>query len=82
MLGGGHGWSQAEEEDRREMIGTRPRTVGASSHFAFWTTAMSSFRESSIVILDTSRTLVRAGLGLHELLKTPTVVCSSASSGR
>ncbi|GJE91132.1 actin [Phanerochaete sordida] len=34
---------------------------------------MSSFRESSIVILDTSRTLVRAGVGLHELLKTPSV---------
>ncbi|KAF8119368.1 hypothetical protein EV363DRAFT_1441762 [Boletus edulis] len=34
---------------------------------------MSSFRDSSILIIETGRTVVRAGLGIHELLKTPTV---------
>ncbi|PCH44390.1 actin-like ATPase domain-containing protein [Wolfiporia cocos MD-104 SS10] len=32
-----------------------------------------SFRDSSIVVLDTGRTTVRAGLGLHDLLRTPSV---------
>ncbi|PBK99350.1 actin-like ATPase domain-containing protein [Armillaria gallica] len=32
-----------------------------------------SFRDSTVVIIETSRTVVRAGLGLHELLKIPTV---------
>ncbi|THH01067.1 hypothetical protein EW026_g1562 [Hermanssonia centrifuga] len=32
-----------------------------------------SFRDSSIVIIDTSRTLIRAGLGLGDLLRTPSV---------
>ncbi|KAH8827986.1 actin-related protein [Flagelloscypha sp. PMI_526] len=31
------------------------------------------FRDNAIVVIETSRTVVRAGLGLHELLKTPTV---------
>ncbi|EIW79189.1 actin-related protein [Coniophora puteana RWD-64-598 SS2] len=34
---------------------------------------MVSFRDSSVVIIETSRTQVKAGLGLHELLKTPSV---------
>lgn len=34
-----------------------------------------SFRDSVVVIVDTSRTLIRAGLGLHDLLRTPAVVC-------
>ncbi|KAK7056223.1 hypothetical protein VNI00_002775 [Paramarasmius palmivorus] len=32
-----------------------------------------SFHEATVVIIETSRTTVRAGLGLHELLKTPSV---------
>lgn len=32
-----------------------------------------SFRDSSVVIIETGRTQIRAGHGLHELLKTPTV---------
>ncbi|KAH9933319.1 actin family [Fomitopsis serialis] len=32
-----------------------------------------SIRDSSIVVLDTSRTSIRAGLGLHDLLRTPSV---------
>ncbi|KAJ8094619.1 hypothetical protein PM082_010625 [Marasmius tenuissimus] len=32
-----------------------------------------SFREATVVIIETSRTAIRAGLGLHELLKTPSV---------
>ncbi len=36
-----------------------------------------SFRDSSIVIIDTSRTLIRAGLGLGDLLRTPSVVRNS-----
>ncbi|KAF5373256.1 hypothetical protein D9615_007454 [Tricholomella constricta] len=32
-----------------------------------------SFRDSNVVIIETGRTHVRAGLGLHDLLKTPTV---------
>jgi len=33
-----------------------------------------SFRESAVVIIETSRAHIRAGLGLHELLKTPSIV--------
>lgn len=36
-----------------------------------------SFRDASVVIIETARTVVRAGLGLHELLKTPSVVSKS-----
>ncbi|RDB23550.1 SWI/SNF and RSC complexes subunit arp9 [Hypsizygus marmoreus] len=32
-----------------------------------------SFRDSIVVIIETSRTHIRAGLGLHDLLKTPAV---------
>ncbi|EIN06159.1 actin-like ATPase domain-containing protein [Punctularia strigosozonata HHB-11173 SS5] len=32
-----------------------------------------AFRDSSIVVVDTARTSVRAGLGLHELLQIPSV---------
>ncbi|KZT70710.1 actin-like ATPase domain-containing protein [Daedalea quercina L-15889] len=34
---------------------------------------MMSIRESSVVVLDTSRTSIRAVLGLHDLLRTPSV---------
>lgn len=34
---------------------------------------MGTFRESSILVIETGRTTIRAGLGIHELLKTPTV---------
>jgi hypothetical protein len=33
-----------------------------------------SFRDSNVVIIETSRTSIRAGYGLHELLKLPSVV--------
>ncbi|KAF8629082.1 hypothetical protein AX15_003576 [Amanita polypyramis BW_CC] len=32
-----------------------------------------SFRDANVIIIETSRTVIRASLGLHELLKTPTV---------
>ncbi|KAI0077726.1 actin-like ATPase domain-containing protein [Panus rudis PR-1116 ss-1] len=32
-----------------------------------------AFRDSTVVMIDTSRTLIRAGHGLHDLLKTPSV---------
>ncbi|KAF7294506.1 hypothetical protein MKEN_01443200 [Mycena kentingensis (nom. inval.)] len=32
-----------------------------------------SFRDANIIIIETGRTAIRAGLGLHELLKTPGV---------
>ncbi|KAJ6504873.1 actin-related protein [Mycena vitilis] len=32
-----------------------------------------SFRDSTVVVIETGRTVIRAGLGLHDLLKTPTV---------
>ncbi|KAF8075069.1 actin-related protein [Lyophyllum atratum] len=32
-----------------------------------------SFRDLNVVVIETGRTHVRAGLGLHDLLKTPTV---------
>ncbi|TCD65908.1 hypothetical protein EIP91_002023 [Steccherinum ochraceum] len=32
-----------------------------------------TFRESVVVIIDTSRTHIRAGLGLHDLLRTPAI---------
>lgn len=38
------------------------------------TMSNASFRDLSIVLIDTSRKLVQAGLGLHDLLKTPSVV--------
>ncbi|KAH9176049.1 actin-like ATPase domain-containing protein [Lactarius sanguifluus] len=31
------------------------------------------FRDSSVVIIETSRTAIRCGLGIHELLRTPSV---------
>ncbi|KIJ65723.1 hypothetical protein HYDPIDRAFT_110872 [Hydnomerulius pinastri MD-312] len=34
---------------------------------------MGTFRDSSILIIETGRTTVRAGLGIHELLRTPSV---------
>ncbi|KAI0705135.1 actin-related protein [Cytidiella melzeri] len=33
-----------------------------------------TFRDSAVVVIDTSRTLIRAGHGLHDLLRTPAVV--------
>ena len=33
-----------------------------------------SFRDASVVLIDTSRTLVQAGLGLADLFRTPSVV--------
>ncbi|KAJ7493447.1 actin-related protein [Mycena galericulata] len=36
-----------------------------------------SFRDANVIIIETGRTVVRAGLGLHELLKTPTVELSA-----
>ena len=33
-----------------------------------------SIRDANVVIIEVSKTVVRAGLGLHDLLKTPTVV--------
>ncbi|TFK74922.1 actin-related protein [Pluteus cervinus] len=32
-----------------------------------------AYRDANIVIIETGRTVIRAGLGLHELLKTPAV---------
>jgi hypothetical protein len=34
-----------------------------------------SLRDANVVIIETSRTVVRAGLGLFDLLKTPSIVC-------
>jgi actin-related protein 9 len=33
-----------------------------------------SIRDSNVVIIEVGRTVVRAGLGLYDLLKTPTIV--------
>jgi len=33
-----------------------------------------SIRDSNVIILEVSKTTVKAGLGLFELLKTPTIV--------
>ena len=33
-----------------------------------------SIRDANVVIIEVTKTVVRAGLGLHDLLKTPTVV--------
>ncbi|KAG6334195.1 hypothetical protein ID866_4895 [Astraeus odoratus] len=38
---------------------------------------MGTFRDSSIIIIETGRTAIRAGLGIHELLRTPTVEISA-----
>ncbi|KAJ6496789.1 actin-related protein [Mycena vulgaris] len=32
-----------------------------------------SFRDSTVIVIETGRTVIRAGLGLHDLLKTPIV---------
>ncbi|KAF7356859.1 SWI/SNF and RSC complexes subunit arp9 [Mycena venus] len=36
-----------------------------------------SFRDSTVIIIETGRTVIRAGLGLHDLLKPPTVEISA-----
>ncbi|KAJ7089682.1 actin-related protein [Mycena belliarum] len=36
-----------------------------------------SFRDSTVIIIEVGRTVIRAGLGLHDLLKTPTVEFSA-----
>jgi actin-related protein 9 len=33
-----------------------------------------AFRDGSVVIIETGRTSIRAGIGLQELLKAPSVV--------
>ena len=33
-----------------------------------------SIRDANVVIIEVGKTIVRAGIGLHDLLKTPTVV--------
>ncbi len=33
-----------------------------------------SLRDANVIVIETGRTVVRAGLGLHDLLKIPTVV--------
>ncbi|KAJ3720941.1 actin-related protein [Lentinula raphanica] len=33
-----------------------------------------ALRDASVVVIETARTVIRAGLGLHELLKTPSVI--------
>ncbi|EMD38882.1 hypothetical protein CERSUDRAFT_151620 [Gelatoporia subvermispora B] len=33
-----------------------------------------AFRDASIIVLDTGRTAIRAGLGIHDLLRTPSIV--------
>jgi hypothetical protein len=32
------------------------------------------FRDSSVIVIETGRTIIRGGFGLHELLRTPTIV--------
>lgn len=39
-----------------------------------------TFRESVVVMVDTSRSSIRAGLGLHDLLRTPAIVSTFRSS--
>ncbi|KAF7370852.1 SWI/SNF and RSC complexes subunit arp9 [Mycena sanguinolenta] len=36
-----------------------------------------SFRDSNVIIIETGRTVIRAGLGLHDLLKPPSVEISA-----
>ena len=38
------------------------------------TMSNTAFRDSSIVILETGTTFVRAGLGIHDLLHAPSIV--------
>ncbi len=38
------------------------------------------FRDSSVVIIETSRTAIRCGLGIHELLRTPSVVSTQQAT--
>jgi hypothetical protein len=40
------------------------------------------FRDSSVVIIETSRTVIRGGLGLHELLRTPSIVSQTSPTHR
>lgn len=35
-----------------------------------------SIRDANVIVIETGRTVVRAGIGLHDLLKTPSVVRS------
>jgi len=36
---------------------------------------MSAFRESSVIVIETTKRAVRAGVGLGEFLRAPTIVC-------
>ena len=50
--------------------------AGAQGRVLSSSTTMSnvSFRDLTVVLIDTSRTVIQAGLGLHDLLRTPAVV--------
>lgn len=37
--------------------------------------AKMSLRDANVVIIEVARTSIRSGIGLYDLLKTPTIVC-------
>jgi len=56
--------------DGMAMHGKKPTLTQA----LWFTTLNMSIRDSNVVIIEVGRTVVRAGLGLYDLLKTPTIV--------
>ena len=49
--------------------------IGAQFYLTQLLTMTIAFRDSTVVVIETGRTLIRAGIGLAELLKTPSLVC-------
>lgn len=61
--------------DRHDRVNLLPKeTRRCPSSASSRTMSNIAFRDSSVVIVETGRTHVRAIFGLHELLRTPAVV--------
>ena len=60
----------------------RVRALSGVSCISSTTMSNVSFRDLTVVLIDTSRTVIQAGIGLHDLLRTPAVVRTTPSFSR
>lgn len=63
-------WDPPSTYVRETSVIVSCRSHASVSHFVVGM----SFRDSTVAIIETGRTVVRAGLGLHDLLRPPSVV--------
>jgi hypothetical protein len=56
------------------MLRLYRRDNNPNSEIVNYRSPFMSIRDANVVIIEVTKTVVRAGLGLHDLLKTPTVV--------